>query len=370
MQFNLSENIKKNRKEMKLTQEELAEAFGVTVGAVSKWESGSTVPDILTLMQLADFFSVSVDALLGYSMSSKSIDDIVSNLHELLKAGNNDEVVSEVEKALVRYPGNFRIISTCADAMNVVAGVKGSDEYKRRSIDLYEASLKYISQNEDPDITEFDIRFRIAGLKSRTDPQKSLEEFMNINYSGICDTSIANLYMIMGKTDDALDRYTRALTSVLVDLLRFSTGMYITLVTLDKDRSYVEACDVMDWVLSIFKSTETGKISYITIMKIRVLIFKSLALSCLQKYEEMKGCIDSALDLAKEYDKNPSNNFTDKIRFWHGGSDYKPSFFDELGVGAMSGIDNLFKEGPTLLNEKIIKKMNPALEYWESLKEG
>lgn len=57
MQLKLNENIKKYRKSMNLTQEDLAEAFGVTVGAVSKWESGSNVPDILTLMQLADFLA-------------------------------------------------------------------------------------------------------------------------------------------------------------------------------------------------------------------------------------------------------------------------------------------------------------------------
>ncbi len=370
MQFNLSENIKKNRKEMKLTQEELAEAFGVTVGAVSKWESGSTVPDILTLMQLADFFSVSVDALLGYSMSSKNIDDIVSKLHDLLKAGNHNEILSEVEKALIRYPGNFKIISVCADAMNVVAAVKGSDEYKKRAIALYETSLKYISQNEDPDRTEFDIKVEIANLKSRTDPKNSLEEFMSINYSGVCDTNIANLYMLMGNTEKALDRYTRVLTSVLIDILRYSAGMFITLVNLDKDRSYCEAVEVLDWSLSVFESIETKKTSYITKMKIRSLIFKSLALSCLHKYEEMKNCIDSAADLAEKYDKNPSNDLTDKIRFWHGASDFKPSFFDELGVGAFSGIDNLFKEGPIYLSDKIIEKMNPAMEYWESFKKG
>ena len=68
MRLELSQNIKKYRKEMSLTQEELAETFGVTVGAVSKWESGSTVPDIMTMMELADFFNVSMDVLLGYNL--------------------------------------------------------------------------------------------------------------------------------------------------------------------------------------------------------------------------------------------------------------------------------------------------------------
>ncbi len=368
MQFNLSENIKKNRKDMKLTQEELAEAFGVTVGAVSKWESGSTVPDILTLMQLADFFSISVDALLGYSMSSKNIDDILKRIIALLKEGKYDDAVSEADKALVRYPGNFRVITECADAINVAAAVKSDEVLRNRAIELYESSLKYISQNTDSDRNEFDIKFQIAQLKSRINPEESLKVFNEINYFGVVDASIANLYMIMGKTEEALDRYTRVLTLVLIESYKFSTGMFLTLVETDTDKSYDEATKLMDWSLNFLENTETTKISYITIMKIRALIFKSLALSCRKDYENMKACVDTALKLAREYDKNPANDFTNKIKFWHGKEDLNPSYYDELGVAAVTGIDNLFKEGPIYLSDKIIKKMQPALDYWSSLK--
>ncbi len=40
MVIKIGENIRKYRKELSLTQEQLAEAVGVTIGAVSKWESG------------------------------------------------------------------------------------------------------------------------------------------------------------------------------------------------------------------------------------------------------------------------------------------------------------------------------------------
>ena len=64
MQIKLNENIKKYRKSMNLTQEELAEAFGVTVGAVSKWESGASDPSTSNLIALAKLFNISAEELL------------------------------------------------------------------------------------------------------------------------------------------------------------------------------------------------------------------------------------------------------------------------------------------------------------------
>ena len=64
MTVHFSENLRELRKAHKLTQEQLAEAMGVTVGAVSKWESGASTPDIALIMDLAEFFETSVDVLL------------------------------------------------------------------------------------------------------------------------------------------------------------------------------------------------------------------------------------------------------------------------------------------------------------------
>lgn len=64
--LSLSSNIVRLRKEKGITQETLAEFVGVTKTSVSKWETGTTTPDIQTLPVLAAFFDVSVDDLLGY----------------------------------------------------------------------------------------------------------------------------------------------------------------------------------------------------------------------------------------------------------------------------------------------------------------
>ena len=61
----LGNRIKELRKKKDVTQEELAAQLGVTAAAVSKWEKGATLPDVLMLCDLADFFGVTADDLLG-----------------------------------------------------------------------------------------------------------------------------------------------------------------------------------------------------------------------------------------------------------------------------------------------------------------
>lgn len=62
----LSENISFLRREKKVTQEELADFVGVSKASVSKWENGQSMPDILILPQLATYFGVTIDELIGY----------------------------------------------------------------------------------------------------------------------------------------------------------------------------------------------------------------------------------------------------------------------------------------------------------------
>lgn len=67
----LGTTILELRKQKNITQEELAAELGVTAAAVSKWENGYTLPDILMLCALADYFGVTTDELLGRTATTK-----------------------------------------------------------------------------------------------------------------------------------------------------------------------------------------------------------------------------------------------------------------------------------------------------------
>ena len=67
----LSDNLLALRRLCQLTQEQAAERVGVTRQALSKWESGETLPDVERCRLLAQLYGVSLDALVSGTGSSE-----------------------------------------------------------------------------------------------------------------------------------------------------------------------------------------------------------------------------------------------------------------------------------------------------------
>jgi len=103
----LNEQIAFLRKQKGITQEELAQVLGVTNQSVSKWESGSCCPDIQLLPELANYFEVSVDELLGYK-PSESFGDVYLKIKALFQATERTHVFDLAYKlAFLLAEGTF-----------------------------------------------------------------------------------------------------------------------------------------------------------------------------------------------------------------------------------------------------------------------
>ena len=111
MQLNIGTKIKELRRRDGRTQEALAEALGVTNQAVSRWESGGSYPDIELLPALADFFSVSIDELLGYRRSERELElaHFKKELERLAEVGSVDERIAYARNAFARFPNDYEI---------------------------------------------------------------------------------------------------------------------------------------------------------------------------------------------------------------------------------------------------------------------
>ena len=64
MENNFKDNFKQLRKDSKLTQQQMSLALNTTVKTISHWETGYTEPSINQILEIADFFTVSLEELL------------------------------------------------------------------------------------------------------------------------------------------------------------------------------------------------------------------------------------------------------------------------------------------------------------------
>lgn len=69
--------LKKLRKEKNLTQEQLAKQLNVSGRTVSRWETGSNMPDISILVELAEFYDVSIPEIIDGERKSETMKEEV-----------------------------------------------------------------------------------------------------------------------------------------------------------------------------------------------------------------------------------------------------------------------------------------------------
>lgn len=109
MNIYFGENLKELRKLKNLTQERLAEFLGVSFQTVSKWERGDTYPDITMLPEIAAFFKISVDDLLGINKAENE-GKILRKLNEYDNLTDLDlmwEIINELKH---EFPSDFRVL--------------------------------------------------------------------------------------------------------------------------------------------------------------------------------------------------------------------------------------------------------------------
>ena len=90
-QQKIGEFLKHLRKDKGLTQEQLAEEFGVSSRSISRWENGNTMPDISIIIELADFYDVDIREIICGERKSENMDkELKDTLVTVADYANNE----------------------------------------------------------------------------------------------------------------------------------------------------------------------------------------------------------------------------------------------------------------------------------------
>jgi len=109
--ISFGKRLKELRRAREITQEQAAEYLGVSSQAVSRWECGSTSPDIYILPALSEMLGVSIETLLGVNTEqiSAQIEKIVEKCEADINDGKTVGAIMELRTALRTYPHSERL---------------------------------------------------------------------------------------------------------------------------------------------------------------------------------------------------------------------------------------------------------------------
>ena len=165
MQLKIGNKIKTLRKQRGVTQEQLAEAIGISFQAVSKWENDIALPDITLTPALACYFGVSMDELFDYNLreTEEKVEAICDRAYEY-RSSDPRKSRAILEEGLKAFPDNDILLNNLLYVMDCE---NDPDEVIRTASKLIDATAQ-------PDV-EYDALRLMAGAFAAKGDMESAE---------------------------------------------------------------------------------------------------------------------------------------------------------------------------------------------------
>ncbi len=357
MKSNFSEQIRALRKERHLTQEQLAEAMGVSPGAVYKWEQAISTPDIEVIMELASFFGISLDAMVGYRVCSSDRERILQELKRIKLEKAYAGCWDEVEKWIHRYPNDFEIVYHSGVLYHLASIETGNQVHIIRSIELLSHACILIDQNHDPKLSETEIHRDIAiAYLTLGEWDKGMEQLKKYNPCGINDDLIGHeLATNPHRRQESLPYLTNTLIHCTASLYRVVIG-FINLFFEEKD--YHSAIEILTWMTGYLDGLRTADgVSYLYKDQALLLVLCGASYERVGEVEHAKECLRKARRIATEFDRSP-NYSSQNIRYC--GNVEPKVAYDNIGSTAMETVLSTLQQGADGAEE-------PVLKIWEEI---
>lgn len=360
MEMKLSKNIRKFRRERGFTQERLAELLNVSVGAVYKWESGRSAPEIEILIELADLFEISVDVLLGYKIRSNDRNHIIVRLEDYIYSAerqNNEKAAEEAERALKKYPNDFKIVYNAAMLYFVKGWEKRDDRMLRRALELYGHACILIGQNTDERISELSIKTEMATIYSGLNEwEKAVGLLKGNNPLGVNSPLIGYFLAVNKRADEAAQYLSQALINVLTAQCEIVMG-YLNFYREKEDTE--QSLLILDYILRSYKALEyPDRRCFLHKEEAMFLAVRANIFMKMNDRKSAKEALKEAKRTADWFDAEPAYGI-ENIRFLDIGKN--GTAYDSIGETAVDGIRKVLADAKNgglndiweeILNEK------------------
>lgn len=246
----LGNRIKDLRKQKGLRQEQLAEAMGVSSASVSKWETNQSYPELTLLAELADFFEVSIDTLVGHTLSADRMEALIAKMEKAADDRDEETAAALCEKLLRNYPNSDRVVDACAGVYYQLFIYTSKKPYMERCI-AQTKRLMNLKQGE-PEWQRLERIHDLGNQYELLEQWDTAEEFYEqSNVSGSSDTAIAGCLLKQGKPREAVCKLSDALVENMFQQYHAVNKLADGWSALGEND---KACAALEWMYGVLES--------------------------------------------------------------------------------------------------------------------
>ncbi len=197
--------IREKRKELSLTQEQIADFLGVSTPAVNKWEKGSTYPDITLLPALARLLKTDLNTLLSFrdDLTDIEIENFVNEIDKTVQEQNYHTAFQKAMDKIHEYPTCDKLIYSVIfylEGTLTLYNVSEPAPYR----EIYGPFYQRLSENEIPEIRDIASGMLISYARNRGDFSKAEELINLLPFSAVDkEEQLAILYQQQKRYKDA-----------------------------------------------------------------------------------------------------------------------------------------------------------------------
>lgn len=214
--------IREKRKELGLTQEQVAQRLGVSAPAVNKWERGGTYPDITILPALARLLKTDVNTLLCFrdELSEQEIAEVCNELVKIMDKEGIEAAVEAAEQKVREYPtcaGLLQMMAAFVQGMMFMSGyAKEKEKHEEKIYSWYERAVECGKDEK----AKHAAAYALAGKYMRRKDYGKAGEMLDLLPEQGADKNIlkARILLEQEKKDEAAVLLERKLTEELNEI--------------------------------------------------------------------------------------------------------------------------------------------------------
>ena len=240
--------IRQKRKELGLTQEQIAEYLGVSTPAVNKWERGTTYPDISLLSPLARLLQVDLNTLLCFNkeLTEQEINHFSNKIAETISQEGLDAGFKLAAEKILEYPNCALLLHSLAillDGSLIMSELlpEEKEPYQAQIISWYERA----ADCDDEKVKNNAIFMLTSKYIAQERYERAQELIDNLPEKSTIDKRVlqANLFSRQSKTMEAIEITERRLLQAITELhgiLLILTDFVIATGNLDRASQIAE----------------------------------------------------------------------------------------------------------------------------------